>query len=117
MIAFVNHALPQIAMELLHGYKLQGQELKVESIRDHEKYGRIRAPRKIVDYAVGPIKRQRNGELNTMRRATSRSNDEGDADRSKRREQRRMRMEKRKSRGRYKNQQRKNSRACRLASL
>ena len=106
-------------MELLHGYELQGKCLKVEPIKDHEKYGRIRAPQKIVDYAVGPIKRQRKGELNTMRRATPAASaarigdDSGDRYRNER-ERRRTRMEKRKSRGRYKNQQRKNSRATRL---
>lgn len=107
----------QIAMELLQGYELQGKSLKVEAIKDHEKHGRIRAPQKIVDYAVGPIKRQRKGELNTMRRATaagsaSRTDGEEGEDRYKHeRERRRMRMAKRKTRGRYKNQQRKNTRA------
>lgn len=111
-------------MNLLHGYELQGKCLK-----DHETYGRIRAPQKIVDYAVGPIRRQRKGELNTMRRATanyasttiSSAGEEGGENASTRiggggghdRERRMARLEKRKSRGRYKNQQRKNSRACR----
>ena len=109
-------------MDLLHGFELQGKALKVAPIKDHEKYGRIRAPQKIVDYAVGPIKFQRKGELNTMRRATATAgpkvcDEDGSNNRSSSyrqdREQRRMRMEKRKSRGRYKNQQRKNSRATR----
>lgn len=116
-------------MNLLHGYELQGKCLKVEPIKDHETYGRIRAPQKIVDYAVGPIRRQRKGELNTMRRATanyattttSSAGEEGGENVSTRiggggghdRERRMARLEKRKSRGRYKNQQRKNSRACR----
>lgn len=114
-------------MNLLHGYELQGKCLKVEPIKDHETYGRIRAPQKIVDYAVGPIRRQRKGELNTMRRATanysttttSSAGEEGGENASTRiggghdRERRMARLEKRKSRGRYKNQQRKNSRACR----
>lgn len=112
-------------MDLLHGYELQGKPLKIECIKDHEKHGRVRVPRKIVDYAVGPIKRRRNGELNTMRRVTTNaarinpSDDEGSHGRHERerhrheREQRRVRMEKRKTRGRYRNQQRKNSRATR----
>lgn len=110
------------AMSLLHGYEFQGKLLKVESIRDHEIHGRIRAPQKIVDYAVGPIKRQRKGELNTMRRATpnaATASGVGDEDGDKyghERDQRIARMEKRKTRGRYKNQQRKNSRATRLAA-
>ena len=112
-------------MDLLQGYELQGKCLKVEPIKDHKKHGRIRAPQKIVDYAVGPIKRQRKGELNTMRRATTSANrlydddddDCGDRDRYRHeRDRRRTRMDKRKGRGRYKNQQRKNSKATRLAS-
>jgi hypothetical protein len=108
-------------MSLLHGYEFQGKRLKVEAIRDHDIHGRIRAPQKIVDYAVGPIKRQRKGELNTMRRATPNAStssggvNEGDKY-GHEREQRMARMEKRKTRGRYKNQQRKNSRATRLAA-
>lgn len=109
-VAFRSEEEKEAAMILLHGYELQGKCLKVEPIRDHEKYGRIRAPQKIVDYAVGPIKRQRNGELNTMRRATT------SGTRLDERERRRSRLEKRKSRGRYKNQQRKNSRATRQLS-
>jgi len=116
-VTFRSEDEKEIALNLLHGYELQGKTLKVENIRDHEKYGRIRAPQKIVDYAVGPIKRQRNGELNTMRRATSvvadEEDDSGDRFRHER-DRRRARMEKRKTRGRYKNQQRKNSRATRV---
>mmetsp|Transcript_8925 Transcript_8925/g.18885 ORF Transcript_8925/g.18885 Transcript_8925/m.18885 type:complete len:262 (-) Transcript_8925:233-1018(-) len=125
-VAFRSEEEKETAMELLHGYELQGKCLKVESIRDHEKHGRIRAPQKIVDYAVGPIKRQRNGELNTMRRARMNTtndgsnrinNSHGDGDDdgySTRKDRRRTRVEKRKTRGRYKNQQRKNSRASRM---
>ena len=102
-------------MNLLHGYELQGKAIVVEPIKDHEKYGRIRAPQKIVDYAVGPIKRQRRGELNTMRRASATGSatlDGEDGERYKHeRERRRTRLARRKDRGRYKNQQRKNSRA------
>ena len=105
-------------MNLLHGYELQGKCLKVEPIKD-TKHWRIRAPQKIVDYCVGPIKRQRGGELNTMRRATASAGmgddyDDGRVDRYRQdRAQRRARMDKRKTRGRYKNQQRKHSRAAR----
>ena len=105
-------------MNLLHGYELQGKCLKVEPIKDTN--GRIRAPQKIVDYCVGPIKRQRGGELNTMRRATAGAgigddnDDDGRVDRYRQdRAQRRARLDKRKTRGRYKNQQRKHSRATR----
>jgi hypothetical protein len=102
-------------MNLLHGYELSGKCLKVEPIKDHETYGRIRAPQKIVDYAVGPIRRQRGGEPNTMRRATANASaGEGEGTRIGHDRERRMaRLEKRKTRGRYKNQQRKNSRASR----
>lgn len=124
-VTFRSEEEKETAMNLLHGYELQGKCLKVEPIKDHEKYGRIRAPQKIVDYAVGPIKRQRKGELNTMRRATaaagstrlygsSTEEEENSSSYRHERERRRTRMEKRKSRGRYKNQQRKNSRATRL---
>lgn len=121
-VTFRSEEEKEVAMELLHGYELQGKCLKVEHIRDHEKYGRIRAPQKIVDYAVGPIKRQRNGELNTMRRATPNATrggdgeaDDGEDNRYRHeRERRRTRLERKKTRGRYKNQQRKNSRATRL---
>lgn len=107
-------------MNLLHGHVLLGKVLKVEPIRDHAKYGRIRAPQKIVDYAVGPIKWRRNGEVNTMRRATAAassvhsSDDEDDSSYRHERGRRRARLEKRKTRGRYKNQQRKNSRMTRM---
>jgi len=113
-VSFRSEEEKVIAMNLLNGYEVNGKCLKVEAIRDHEKYGRIQVPGKIVDYSVGPVKRQRRGELNTMRRATSTisSDEEGGESRySNERERRRTRMEKRKSRGRYKNQQRKNSRA------
>lgn len=107
-------------MSALDGYELQGKCLKVEPIRDSEKFGRVKAPQKIVDYAVGPIKRQRRGELNTMRRATgaARACDEEDrVDRYRHeRAQRRARLDRRKQRGRYRNQMRKNSRASRLLS-
>lgn len=128
-VTFRSEEEKEIAMDLLHGYELQGKCLKIEPIRDHEKHGRIRAPQKIVDYAVGPVKRHgRRGELNTMRRATVFSSsatagntrirhghdDEDDEDGGSRyrheRARRRARMEKKKTRGRYKNQQRKNSR-------
>jgi hypothetical protein len=110
-----NHHLLQMAIDFFQGYEVNGKQLKVEPIRDHEKYGRIRVPGKIIEYAVGPIKMQRNG-LNTMRRATSSSsrldsNACEDGTYEHEREQRQARMQKRKNRGRYKNQQRKNSRA------
>ena len=118
-VTFRSEEEKETAMNLLHGYELQGKCLKVEPIKD-TKHGRIRAPQKIVDYCVGPIKRQRGGELNTMRRATTRTgmgDDNDDDDRVDRyrqdRAQRRARMDKRKTRGRYKNQQRKHSRATR----
>lgn len=104
-----------MAIDLFQGHLVNGKPLKVEPIKDHEKYGRIRVPGKIIEYAVGPIKMQRNG-LNTMRRATSASsrldsNNKKDSRYENEREQRKARMQKRKTRGRYKNQQRKNSRA------
>lgn len=104
-----------MAIDLFQGYEVNGKPIKVEPIRDHEKYGRIRVPGKIIEYAVGPVKMQRNG-LNTMRRATSTTSRlDGNAGEDGRyeheREQREARMQKRKTRGRYKNQQRKNSRA------
>jgi RNA recognition motif-containing protein len=101
------------AMNLLHGFELNGKSMKVEPIKDHEKYGRIRVPGKIIEYVVGPEKRMRNGEINTMRRATSTLPTEPTENEGWKveREQRKMRMAKRKTRGRYKNQQRKNSRA------
>ena len=100
-------------MSLLHGYELNGKCIKVEAIKDHEKYGRIRVPGKIIEYVVGPEKRMRNGEVNTMRRATSSLPTEPIENEGWKmeRERRTMRMAKRKTRGRYKNQQRKNSRA------
>lgn len=118
-VVFRSEEEKETAMNLLHGYELQGKCLKVEPIKDHENT-RIRVPQKIVDYTVGPAKRQRNGELNTMRRATisgtktSSSDDEDRCSHDKNR--RRARLAKRKTKGRYKNQQKKNSRANRLMS-
>mmetsp|Transcript_11684 Transcript_11684/g.23444 ORF Transcript_11684/g.23444 Transcript_11684/m.23444 type:complete len:241 (-) Transcript_11684:1560-2282(-) len=111
-VAFRSEEEKEMAIDLFQGYEVNGKRLKVEPIKDHEKYGRIRVPGKIIEYAVGPIKMQRNG-LNTMRRATSTldSNSGGDSRYENEREQRKARMQKRKTRGRYKNQQRKNSRA------
>jgi len=107
----------ETAMNLLHGYEFQGKILMVEPIKDHVKSGRIRAPQKIVDYAVGPVKRHKGRDLNTMRRATRIVDDDGDDDRDgygyEQREGRRMRSEKSQGRRRYKNQQKKNSRATR----
>lgn len=109
---FVLH-ISKTAMSLLHGFELNGKCMKVEPIKDHEKYGRIRVPGKIIEYVVGPEKRMRNGEINTMRRATGTLPTEPTENEGWKmeREQRKMRMAKRKTRGRYKNQQRKNSRA------
>ena len=103
-----------MAVDLFHNYEVNGKRLKVEPIKDHEKYGRIRVPGKLIEYAVGPVKMQRNG-LNTMRRATSASSrldaNSKDSRYDNERERRKARLQKRKTRGRYKNQQRKNSRA------
>ena len=109
-------------MSLLHGYEFQGKALKVEPICDHEVHVRVRVPEKIVSYSVGAIKRtSKKGELNTMRRVTpgggSTGGSDGDGDKyGHEREQRKARLERRKTRGRYKNQQMKNSRATRLAA-
>lgn len=100
-------------MNLLHGHEHEGKILMVESIRDHEISGRIRVPQKIVDYTVGPIKRQRKGELNTMRRATRIGADDGDEDgcgRWDRGGSRDRMKKKRKTKGRDKKQKGKNSR-------
>jgi len=119
-VTFRSEEETEAAMNLFHGYEVNGKCLKVEAIKDHEKFGRIKVPEKIIDYAVGPVRRRRNGELNTMRRATvhvqssNSANERGGRLSRSEREQRRLRMEKRKSRGRYKNQQRKNSRATRV---
>jgi len=109
----------ETAMNLLNGYEHEGKILMVESIRDHEIAGRIRVPQKIVDYAVGPIKRQRKGELNTMRRATrmfaSDDDDDNTSDAKPRwdRGGSRDRMKKkRKKKERCKNKRGKNSRWC-----
>lgn len=114
-VAFRSEEEKEMAIDLFQGYEVNGKPIKVEPIRDHEKYGRIRVPGKIIEYAVGPVKMQRNG-LNTMRRATSTTsrldgNAGDDGGYEHEREQRKARMQKRKTRGRYKNQQRKNSRA------
>jgi RNA recognition motif-containing protein len=112
-VTFRSEQEKETAMTLLHGYELNGKCIKVEPIKDHEKYGRIRVPGKIIEYVVGPEKRLRNGEVNTLRRATSTLPTEPTENEGWKmeRDQRRMRMDKRKTRGRYKNQQRKNSRA------
>lgn len=114
-VTFRSEEEKEAAMNLLHGYEHQGKILMVEPIRDHEISGRIRVPEKIVDYAVGPMKRQRKGELNTMRRATrvGASDDDEDGHGGWDRGGSRDRMKKkRKTKGRYKNQQKKNSRWC-----
>ena len=108
-------------MSLLHGYEFQGKALKVEPICDHEVHGRVRVPEKIVSYSVGAIKRTSKKGLNTMRRVTpgggSTGGSDGGGDKyGHEREQRKARLERRKTRGRYKNQQMKNSRATRLAA-
>ena len=107
-----------MAIDLFNGHEVNGKPLKVEPIKDHEKYGRIRVPGKIIEYAVGPVKMSRNG-VNTMRRATSApsrlgGNASGGDRYDSQREERKARLQKRKTRGRYKNQQRKNSRASRM---
>eukprot|EP00571_Detonula_confervacea_P012795 CAMPEP_0172299442 /NCGR_PEP_ID=MMETSP1058-20130122/1753_1 /TAXON_ID=83371 /ORGANISM="Detonula confervacea, Strain CCMP 353" /LENGTH=244 /DNA_ID=CAMNT_0013008893 /DNA_START=306 /DNA_END=1037 /DNA_ORIENTATION=+ len=111
-VTFRSEAEKENAMNILHGYEHQGKILMVEAIRDHEISGRIRVPQKIVDYTVGPIKRQRKGELNTMRRATrmGASDDDDEDGNGWDRGGSRDRMKKRKTKGRYKNQQKKNSR-------
>lgn len=120
-VTFRNEEEKEIAINLFHGYEVNGKCLKVEAIKDHEKGGRVRVPMKIIEYAAGPAKRTRNGEVNTMRRATAAattatgdrmhdSNNEKRGRHANDRELRRARMEKRKTRGRYKNPQRKNSR-------
>lgn len=96
------------AMNLLNGSEHEGKILMVECIRDHDIAGRIRVPQTIVDYAVGPVKRQRKGELNTMRRATKiGASDDDDEDSRWDRGGSRDRIKKRKTKGR----QRKNYRS------
>eukprot|EP00580_Thalassiosira_gravida_P000337 CAMPEP_0201612332 /NCGR_PEP_ID=MMETSP0492-20130828/22757_1 /ASSEMBLY_ACC=CAM_ASM_000837 /TAXON_ID=420259 /ORGANISM="Thalassiosira gravida, Strain GMp14c1" /LENGTH=235 /DNA_ID=CAMNT_0048078797 /DNA_START=220 /DNA_END=924 /DNA_ORIENTATION=- len=119
-VTFRSEEEKETAMNLLHGYEHEGKVLMVESIRDHEIAGRIRVPQKIVDYAVGPVKRQRKGELNTMRRATrifasdDDDDNDGDGDDARPRWDRggsRDRMKKkRKKKERCKNKRGKNSR-------
>ena len=105
-------------MKMLRGQQQNGRILKIEEVKDSERHGRVKAPQKIVDYAVGQVKRQRRGELNTMRRVTSSTglvNDKSESYKTER-ELRKERLARKKNRGRYKNQQRKNSRAARLIS-
>merc|ERR1712087_636741 len=49
-VSFPSESEKETAMELLNGQEVNGKTLKVELIRDHEKYGRVRAPQKIIDY-------------------------------------------------------------------
>jgi RNA recognition motif-containing protein len=114
-VAFRSEEEKEMAIDLFNGHEVNGKPLKVEPIKDHEKYGRIRVPGKIIEYAVGPVKMSRNG-LNTMRRATSAPSRLGGnaSGGDSLREERKARLQKRKTRGRYKNQQRKNSRASRM---
>jgi len=119
-VTFRSEEEKETALKMLNGQQLNGRILKIEEVKDSERHGRVKAPQKIVDYAVGQVKRQRRGELNTMRRVTSSTRLANDDDKCEsykaERKLRKERLARRKNRGRYKNQQRKNSRAARLIS-
>lgn len=58
----------QDAIQRFHGYEWQGKVLRVESIRDDPKGGRVRVPESLVEYVLGQSKKTRNGTTNTLRR-------------------------------------------------
>lgn len=120
-VTFPTEEETKAALIAFHGYEVNGRQLKVENIKDDERHSRIRVPGKLIEYVVGPAKKTRNGEVNDMRRARNGgegadecSNGTNGINSKIDRDQRKVRTEKRKRRGRYKNQQKKNSRATRV---
>lgn len=67
-VVFPNVEEKEVAIARFHGTMLQGQELRVESIKTMGP--RVRVPEQLVLYTVGDVKKTRDGQLNTMRRVS-----------------------------------------------
>eukprot|EP00590_Aulacoseira_subarctica_P007054 CAMPEP_0172425420 /NCGR_PEP_ID=MMETSP1064-20121228/31948_1 /TAXON_ID=202472 /ORGANISM="Aulacoseira subarctica , Strain CCAP 1002/5" /LENGTH=164 /DNA_ID=CAMNT_0013168283 /DNA_START=380 /DNA_END=874 /DNA_ORIENTATION=+ len=53
------------AIEMFHGYNLEGRAIKVERIKSHGP--RVRVPERLLVYTLGEVKRTREGKPNTLR--------------------------------------------------
>lgn len=69
-VTFPSIQEKEYAMIRFSGCKLNGRRIRVEEILDTPRSGRVRVPGKLVSYAVGDVKRTRDGKVNTMRRAS-----------------------------------------------
>jgi len=80
-VTFPTVSEKEAAIIKFTGYVLNNKVMKVEEIQDFDKVKRVRVPEKLVVYAVGEVKRTREGKRNTMRRVTnSRESDGRDRD-------------------------------------
>ena len=68
-VTFPTVAEKEAAIMKFTGYELNDKKMKVEEIHDY-KY-RVKVPEKLVVYAVGEVKRTREGQKNTMRKVTN----------------------------------------------
>lgn len=50
------------------GLEWRGRRLKVEAIRDHPSYGRVRIPERLAEYVTGAAKKTKDGKVNELRR-------------------------------------------------
>ena len=69
-VTFPTVSEKEAAIIKFTGYELNNKRMKVEEIQDFDKVRRVRVPEKLVVYAVGEVKRTREGK-NTMRRVTN----------------------------------------------
>ncbi len=68
-VTFPTVSEKEAAIIKFTGYELNNKKIRVEEIQDHK--FRVRVPEKLVVYAVGEVKRTREGKKNTMRKVTN----------------------------------------------
>lgn len=68
-VTFPTVSEKEAAIIKFTGYELNDKKIRVEEIQDHK--FRVRVPEKLVVYAVGELKRTREGTKNTMRKVSN----------------------------------------------
>lgn len=67
-VSFPTVQEKESAIIRLDGFQYKGRPLRVEPIRDHPTFGRVRVPERLVDYVSGIAKKTKSGKLNGLRR-------------------------------------------------
>ena len=70
MSTFASYVFIQAALIRFDGIEWRGKQLRVQTIIDHPKKGRVKVPERLVAYVSGVEKKTRSGETNTLRRSS-----------------------------------------------